>query len=491
MNRPVDTELLTSSVAEQALIGSIVYFGDRITELDTVIEMLPTSAMFSDATYRDVWDAILTVHNSNLNVSKMTVAAELESKGHRHPDIELGAIIDELQATSYSPELITYAEQVSTNYKRLELVKLGCKLQLIKVTDDVSEVITKTIESTLDRILGLSTSNEGRWLTDIVVDKCLKLESCIPLYDADSALRSRIGGLDALINGGLFPGHFIVIAAPPSGGKTSLSLDIAEVNAMRGKRTMYYCPDETENSIGDRALIAGTALPKWRFGDNQFLESEMDDIIKTRQAFEEMTGDVMVVPNIRGITEIMNHAKRQQRKHGVDLIVVDYIQQVTPAQGRRYSNRTDEMTSVAEGLKVMAKTLNVPVIGVSQYSRQRSGGQVSKITNVNNIPHPKMEWLRDSGAIEQEANIVIATQITAFALRAANGREDTLTTEEFNRSGEAALDAQLHVLKNKEGGTGTVPCKFNAFRMRFYEEVNAGPEPVEVDHYDDDDGRFT
>lgn len=488
MNKPLDTELLTSSIAEQALIGSIVYFGDRITELDTVIEMLPTSAMFSDATFRDVWDAILTVHNSNLNVSKMSVAAELQSKGHRHPDTTLSAIADEIQETACGPELIEYSKQISASYQRLELVKLGYRLRLVEAGADVNRIIQEEIEPTLDRISGLSTANEGRWLEEMVIEKCQKLEDGIPLYNAQSVLRTRIAALDGDINGGLFPGHLIVVCAPPSGGKTSLSLDIAQVNAGRGKRTLYYCPDETENSISDRALTSGTAIPKWKFSQKDFLDDEMEQIIQTRHEHEAREGGVLVVDGIRCITEITNHAKRRHRKHGVDLIVVDYIQQVTPANGRKYANRTDEMTSVAMDLKVLAKILNVPVIGVSQFSRQRAGGQTAKIKSVKDIPHPKMEWLRDSGAIEQEANLILATVVPLLALKAANGEDDEVYQKELLAHNMFELPAKIHILKNKEGATGTTLCAFNAHRMRFCSPaINAGLEPVET--YECEDGQ--
>jgi replicative DNA helicase len=290
-----------------------------------------------------------------------------------------------------------------------------------------------------------------------------------PAYNRDDYMLTRIEDLNRRIVG-FFRGDLIVICAPPSGGKTSFALDVAVYNsAVANNQVIYFTIDETQRSMVQRVYCASTGLPQWRFSDGRLTNDELEDVEKTRESLRDIGRSIYFVDKARNLSDIRAYARRHSRKQGLDLIIIDYLQQVAAPRGRRYENRNLEMTETVQQLKELAKELSVPVVVVSQFSRKYEADTQKILKGI--FPRPQISWMRDSGSIEQEANLIIGMLIPGFILKAVLGPAHKKTMAELARNPSGILNSELIIMKNKMGETGSVPCKFSVRRMQFFSEL--------------------
>jgi replicative DNA helicase len=264
--------------------------------------------------------------------------------------------------------------------------------------------------------------------------------------------------LDAM-TGGLFPGDLIIVAGRPAMGKTSFAMNIGEnVAERKGSRVMVFSMEMPKEQLAMRMFsgMAGVDLKNLRTGT--VTDDDMDRIENAAGRFEE---DSIIFNDISGLTFAALHleARKAKRKYGkLDLIVVDYLQ-LMEGDGNR-SNRNDEITKISRGLKKMAKELGCPVIALSQLSRDCEKRQDKR---------PMCSDLRESGAIEQDADVIL------FVYR----------DEVYNPNTRFKDMAEIIIGKQRNGPIGTVELAFLRQHSRF---ANAEPRPVFVPSDDDADG---
>jgi replicative DNA helicase len=251
---------------------------------------------------------------------------------------------------------------------------------------------------------------------------------------------------------GLQKGELIIIAARPSMGKTALAINIAQNAAITSKATVaVFSLEMSKESLLRRMLSSQSGVDQRKL-QTGFLGRE--DHGKLQHALEQLVEAHLFIDDSAGISLAEMRAKARRLKQnagGLDLIVVDYLQLMSatlPSMGgKRYENRTQEVSAISRGLKALAKELNVPVIALSQLSRasERRGDD----------KRPMLSDLRESGSIEQDADVV------AFIHREAYYNRD----EEMSDSDKAR--SEIILAKQRNGPTGTVHLNFNSNCTRF------------------------
>lgn len=243
--------------------------------------------------------------------------------------------------------------------------------------------------------------------------------------------------------GWLTRGNFIVIAARPSMGKTALALNLSQNIAKDGKKIIIFSLEMSKEELTDRLISSHTGIDQKTFQSGKINDYDMDRITN---AMEELSkAHIYIDDSPAGMTlsEIKSKAKRMQMQTGLDLVVIDYLQLI---RGDNHGNRVQEVTDISVGLKAMARELDIPVIALAQLSRA-----------LENRPdkRPVMSDLRDSGSIEQDADVVAMIY-----------RDDY-----YNEFSETPGITNIFIRKNRSGTTWTLSMKFDKDTQKFYEII--------------------
>jgi replicative DNA helicase len=282
------------------------------------------------------------------------------------------------------------------------------------------------------------------------------LQSTFERIDRLREREGRLTGLDTDyydlndMTGGLQPGELIIIAARPSMGKTTFALNLTERVASKGEAIAFFSLEMSnqqviQNMLCCRSQIDGGALRKGRITDQQYkrLQEEAARLYETPIFVDDTPGI--------SITQLRAKCRRLKQKHKINLVVVDYLQLMTG--GGRFESRQQEISAISRGLKAIARELSLPVIALSQLNRDVE----------NRDDHrPRMSDLRESGAIEQDADVIILLH-----------RDDYYKPTEQN----AGL-AQIIIAKQRNGPTGEVVLRFFREFMRF-ENYTRKAEPMQ------------
>ena len=267
---------------------------------------------------------------------------------------------------------------------------------------------------------------------------------------ADAPLMRGFSDLDEVL-GGFQRSDLVILATRPSVGKSTLGLNMAMANAKAGQKCAIFSLEMTADQLAIRALAGETGIDSHRIRLGLYTQSQEQLIINAIGELSELPIYIDDTP-YQGMVEIRGKARRLDMDRGVDLIMVDYLQLVQGQHRGRPVNRVNEITEISRSLKVMAGELNAAVIACSQMSRM-----------VENRPshRPQLSDLRDSGSIEQDADIV------AFI-----HREDLYTTEEEWSQTHPGQEyprniAEIIVAKNRKGPTGSVRLEFRDHLVRF------------------------
>jgi replicative DNA helicase len=287
-----------------------------------------------------------------------------------------------------------------------------------------------------------------------------------------SGLSTGLIDVDAKL-GGLHPSDLLIIAGRPSMGKTALATNIA-FNVARayryeqqpdgtrrtvdGGQVLFFSLEMSEEQLAARILadVSGVSGDKLRKG-----EIDRSEYARVRDAAVEIAESPLHIDATGALrlSKLAARARRQKRRTGLDLIVVDYLQLVTLDGGGSIAHRVQEVSAITQGLKALAKELNVPVIALSQLSRQVEQREDKR---------PQLSDLRESGSIEQDADVVAFVYREAYYLGRAEPKEDTPEHQQWqDELAQVRGVADLIIGKQRHGPIGTVRLSFNEDTTRF------------------------
>lgn len=435
MNLPFSAE------AEQSVLGAILLDSECLT---AVMEILPVAEYFHLSNHRKIYSSMINLFTLSKPVDFITVLEQLKSEKD----------FDEASTKTYLMQLADIVPSISRvgDYARIVRDKylvrslIVSSREIIEDASGANEDVAKLIDSAEQRIFDIRDNKNVKGLEKIgnvilqTFDRLDLLNS--PESDVYKAIPTGIGALDTTITG-LNRSDLILLAARPGMGKTSFALNIAKYVAVKAKkRVAFFSLEMTKEQLASRllsmeGLIEGTKLRTGKLSDDEWVRLiEAGDVLgKCDMYFDDTPG--ITVPEMKA---------KLRRLKNVDLVIIDYLQLM--AGSRRIDNRVQEISEITRNLKILAKEFNVPVITLSQLSRASEQRAEHK---------PQLSDLRDSGSIEQDADIVL------FLYREDYYKNGEGTEEENadKNSGECI------VAKNRHGETRSVPLHWQGEFMRF------------------------
>ncbi len=437
MNAPAELLLPPHSVeAEQAVLGGILLAGgDALDRIEGIL----SDEDFYRQEHRQIFSAIRSLGNTGNPIDVLTVAEAVDGAGSLERIGGLPYLGELAQNTPSAANIASYANTVKARALQRRLLALAGEVQAqcMEPGADVAEIIGRT-DAAMVQLLDSGSGDEPTILSDCLADAIADIDDRATGHRR-SGLQTGIADLDAL-TGGLEPGQLVIVAARPSVGKTALGLNIANHVVQAGESAAFFSLEMTKRELAQRLLSirAGVSVPEMRSGQ---LDNEQWARISACQAKADGQRLSMVDRSAIGVSYIRAAARKIKRKHGLSLVVVDYIG-LMRGEGQTHQNRTQEVGSISRGLKVLAKELRVPIIALAQLNRATEARQDKR---------PQLADLRDSGEIEQDADIVAMLH-----------REEL-----HNPAPEWSGLAELIVRKNRNGALGDVFLKYHGAHMRF------------------------
>ena len=394
--------------AEQSVIGAMLIDKNAVS---LVTEKLMPEDFYRQA-HQVIYSAILTLHSKNEPIDMITLINELK-KMNRLDDVGGVAYITLLANVVPTAANAKYHAQIVEEKSTLrQLVEGGTAIASLgyEGADDVPVIIDQA-EKMILRISNRKGSKDFAEISEVLSDTINHIQAVLESRQSITGVATGFVDLDKL-TAGLHPSDFIILAARPSMGKTALALNIAQNVAIRGaregqpkKRVAFFSLEMSREQLVQRMLCseADVDAQRLRAGtdirdkdtDNADLWNKLwvaADLLSNAQIFIDDTPGITIM-------EMRSKARRLQAEGGLDLVVIDYLQLMQGTSGRNSTdNRQQEVSEISRGLKALARELNVPVLALSQLSRSVEARQVKK---------PMLSDLRESGSLEQDADIVM------------------------------------------------------------------------------------
>ncbi len=431
--------------AEMAVLGSIMLRPGAIHEINDSI----SGSSFYAGKHREIFKIMTELSTKGEPIDLLSVSAKLSERG----------LLDSMGGQVYLSDL-TNAVPASTNIKHYAdiMEKKFILRNIIEAGGDISEMgfkedredVYEVLDEAEKRMMGLSNPSRGKAfmsLKDSLPEAWERLER---LHETRGELRGVPTGfkdLDAYLSG-MQKSDLIILAARPSMGKTTLALDIARQAATKhGTPTIVFSLEMSAQQLVDRMLAAESRVNAWNLRTgNLSAESEFS---KIRDSLDRLSKAPIFIDDQAGnsIVKMRSVCRRVKAEHGLGLIIVDYLQLMSTS--KNYDSMVNQVTEISRSLKGLAKEFDVPVIALSQLSRavEARGGR------------PRLSDLRDSGSIEQDADVVM------FIHREDKGKDESERTNiaeiliEKHRNGpvgkvELYFDEKMTTFTNIEKGTG-------------------------------------
>jgi len=426
--------------AEQSVLGSLLIDKDAIIKIADII----TAGNFYRKSHEIIFQAILDLYSKSEPIDLLTVSSRLKEKKQ----------FKEIGGMSYLTTLMNFVPTASNVIHYAKIVSQKRVLRdLISASNEISSLAweeNKNIDEILDeaekRIFSVSQTSLIQEFQHIKPHLAEAFERFDRLHKGDDTWRGIPTGfidLDKQL-AGLQKADLIILAARPSLGKTSLALDIARHAAINEKVPVgVFSLEMSKQQLVERLIAAEANVDLWRLRTGQLSdEGEDNDFGKIGKALDRLSMAPIFIDDAASpnALQIRTMARRLQSKKGLGLLIIDYLQLM---QGTgRIENRTQEVSEISRSLKNLARELNIPVVAVSQLSRAPE----ARTDQV-----PKLSDLRESGSIEQDADVVM------FIYREDKVKKDT------NRKNIA----EIHISKHRNGPTGKIELYFNENYVSF------------------------
>lgn len=430
--------------AERSVLGAALLSKDAL--FDVVEEIRPED--FYDPNHKEIFSVIYELSKKNAPVDALTVSEELDKRG----SLEMvGGRAYVAGLSSTTPTTANAAE-----YAKIVAEKAAIR----RLIDKADEIVTKGYDKSMDAgqlldyaengIFEISQSRQkGAYvpLKDVLLSNIDAIDKASKLKDGLTGVTTGFKDLDAKTSG-LQRSDLIILAARPAMGKTAFALSLALNAAIKGGASvMVFSMEMAREQLGQRLLSMESKVEMQKLKTGRLERHDWDDV---NDALEVLSGAEIFIDDTAGISimEMKSKCRRLKAEKKLDLIVIDYLQLMNP-EGRSLDSRTQEISVISRNLKLLARELNCPVIVLSQLSRnpeQRTDHR------------PMLSDLRDSGSIEQDADIVL------FLYR----------DEYYNENTDVPGECEVIIAKQRSGPTGTVKVAWLDKITKFVDSAGSG-----------------
>lgn len=423
--------------AEASLLGSILLDADVMSDVVSLLQ----PADFYEPKHQLVYESMFNLYETHKPIDLLTLSNHLQKK----------KFLDKAGGSSYLTELTNrvptashaqeYAEIVSEKATRRRLIKAANEIASRGFDEEgrINELLSAS-EADLFKVTDRSIKHDIASLETILSEGFDRLDE---LHRDKSKLRgvpTGFGNLDNML-AGLQPSDLIIMAARPSMGKSTMAMNIAHSVALKEKQSvLVFSLEMSKEQLVDRLLAAEAGVDAWNIRTGNLTDEDFERLGEAMGSLSEAPIYIDDSP-ILSVLEMRTKARREHHKHPLGLIIVDYLQLMSAPQ-KSSDNRVQEISEISRGLKAIARELNVPVMALSQLSRtvEQRSPQI-----------PQLADLRESGSIEQDADVVMFIY-----------REDY-----YNPETERQHITDVFIKKHRNGPTGKAEFYFHPDRLEF------------------------
>jgi len=421
----------SSQEAEESVLGALLMDKDAVVEVSPYLR----ADHFYQEKHKKIYQAVLDLYEEREPVDVVTVGEKLKAARALKKSGGASYLSDLVNRVPTSAHAEKYAKIVKDLSTKRELISQGSKL--VEDSFDEGKSLDEILDEAEKAIFGLSQQHLARNFIAIKDALAASFDRLDELHKTASGIRGVATGFDDVDNvlAGLQKSNLVILAARPGMGKTSLALNIAQYAAVEQKIPVgFFSLEMSQEELVDRLLVSQADIDAWKLKTGKLNE---EDFAKLSDAMGELAEAPLYIDDTPGmsIMEMRTKARRLQAEHGVQLLIVDYLQL---AHARNLENRVQEISEVSMGLKNLARELRVPVLALSQLSRA---------VEQRGIKRPQLADLRESGGIEQDADVVMFLY-----------REDDEDLENM----------KLYIAKHRNGPLTTVNLRFKGDRIRFF-----------------------
>tara|TARA_Y100000591_G_scaffold319697_1_gene332067 strand:+ start:12161 stop:13576 length:1416 start_codon:yes stop_codon:yes gene_type:complete len=457
-------ELPNNIEAEQSVIGSILLSNEIFDEISTII----SNKNFYDPMHQKIYAAIESLIYKGMLANPITLKNYFENE---KDEINVPEYL--VKITKFSTSLrqaIEYSKIIYDNFVRRELIKISENTIDVAKLNDLNMSGQSIIENSEKLLFDLA--EKGSFNSSLVkFDEAMKLtiEMASNAYKNEEGIVGVPTGLRDIDDrlGGLHQSDLIIIAGRPSMGKTALATNIAfnAANKLQEKQkkssVAFFSLEMSSEQLSTRILAEQSRIPSNDIRRGRISEDQFDKFIETSKNISELPLYIDETPAI-SVAALSNRARRIKRIYGLDLIVIDYIQLMRAVNTK--DGRVQEISEITQGLKALAKELNVPVIALSQLSRAVEQRDQKK---------PLLSDLRESGSIEQDADVVMFVYREAYYLEKQEPKTATVEHAEWQaKMNEVSNLAEIIIGKQRHGPTGNILLEFEAMFTKFRDTQN-------------------
>ena len=431
-----------STEAERSLLGAILLDPERLIDVAPRLE----PADFFDPAHRRIYEAIIKLYEKGRGIDIVTLADKL--RDDRHVEAAGGsAYLAELpQSVPIAAHALEYAKILRDALLRRKLASACGDVSKLLCDPSVSaETLLERAEQKLLALSRVSPDSRPKHIAEIGSEAYDRYAALHEAKDKTSlfGITTGFSAVDELVTG-LPPGHLMILAARPSMGKTALALDIARNVAGRlRKNVAIFSLEMTRQEIMDRIVASMLGVETWKLKKGELTEA---DFRRLGAFFDDLKNHPIYIDDDADttLTNLRAKARREELQSGLDLLIIDYLQLIEVTGREASENRTQQVTLISRSLKNLARELHCPIIALSQLSRS---------CEQRNPPIPVLSDLRESGAIEQDADSVV------MLYRESLYNEDCA---------DPAL-TDVYLRKNRNGPAGHIELHFDGARMSFTE----------------------
>ncbi len=448
--------------AEQALLGSILVNNDIIDEIANIIN--PTT--FYDPAHTKIYEVIETLNNKGMIANPITLKNYFEKDNMLN---EVGGTEYLVKLTRFSgstKQAIDYAKVIHEMYLRRELVLISDNLssETLNTKEQSAEKIIESTEKSLFDLAERGSFSQSFLKFNQALDQTI--ETATQAMKSDKGIVGVPTGLTDLDEklGGLHKSDLVILAGRPGMGKTALATNIAyhaakNIMSRQEKSSIaFFSLEMSSEQLSTRILSEQAKIKSDDIRKGKVTEEEINRYIETSRNIYDLPLFIDETPAIT-IATLCNRARRIKRLFGVSLVVVDYIQLMRAPSSNRSDNRVQEVSEITQGLKALAKELKVPVLALSQLSRAVEQRDEKK---------PQLSDLRESGSIEQDADVVMFVYREAYYLENKQPKLGSIEHAEWqSKMNDVNGLADIILGKQRHGPTGVVKVEFEGIYTKF------------------------
>ena len=449
--------------AEQALIGSVLVNNDIIDEVSSFIK----PSIFYDPAHIKIYEVIENLNNKGMVANPITLKNYFEKDNMLNEVGGTEYLVKLTRFSGSSKQAVDYAKIIHEMYLRRELISISEKLSYDTLNaNNQEENAENIIESTEKSLFNLA--ERGSFSQSFIefkkaIDKTIEMATLAMQSDKGIVgVPTGLTDLDAKL-GGLHKSDLIILAGRPSMGKTALATNIAYnaaqniLSRQEKSSVAFFSLEMSSEQLSTRILSEQARIKSDSIRQGNVTEEEINRYIETSRNIYNLPLFIDETPAIT-IATLSNRARRIKRLQGLSLIVVDYIQLMRSSSNRN-DGRVQEISEITQGLKAIAKELSVPVLALSQLSRaveQRDDKQ------------PQLADLRESGSIEQDADVVMFVYREAYYLERKQPKLGSIEHAEWqSKMNDVNGLADIILGKQRHGPTGTIKVEFEGIYTKF------------------------